>query len=324
MRHRFPIAARILLLLLVLGMAASSGPASAGRDAEEGGDVPGASDHPALGRVPGSVIVLYERRDYEVLRFPLANEGSRVTKVGEAAGEAWRFAYRLPASSGPAKAVAVYEKRLREMGFQLLYRCDRQGYGFYNYLRRETGEPKWGRALGDLYCRVMRGELEGRPTVVAVYGYGLGRREPREPYLRLYLVSKAPLDDRLEVVTAEKMAEEMGANGRVALYGILFDTDSARLEEESRETIAEIARFLEANPEVRVYVVGHTDNTGGYAYNVDLSERRAASVVRSLVEEHGIAKTRLQAVGVGPVAPVASNASEEGRARNRRVELVAR
>ena len=286
--------------------------------------MPGASDHPALGRIPGSVIALYEHRDFEVLRFPLANEGSRVTKVGEAAGEAWRFAYRLPAGSGPAKAVAVYEKRLREMGFQLLYRCDRQSYGFYNYLRRETGEPKWGRALGDVNCRVMRGELEGRPTVVALYGYGLGRREPREPYLRLYLVSKAPLDDRLEVVTAEKMAEEMETSGRVALYGILFDTDSARIKEESRETIAEIARFLEANPEVGVYVVGHTDNTGSYAYNLDLSKRRAAAVVRSLVEEHGIAKTRLQAVGVGPVAPVASNVSEEGRAKNRRVELVER
>ncbi len=270
------------------------------------------------------MIVLFERRDFDVVRFPLANERSRVTKLGEASGETWRIDYRLPPDSGPAKAVKVYRRRLEKMGFELLYRCDRQGYGFYRYLIGETGEPKSGRAVDEVHCRVMRGELEGRPTVVAVHGYGLGRREPREPHLRLNLVSEAALDETLEVVTAERMAEEMGVNGRVAPYGILFDHDSDRLKAESREAIAEIARFLEASPAVRVHVMGHTDNTGTYDYNLELSKRRAASVVRALVEDYGIAAERLKPVGVGPVAPVASNAGEEGRSKNRRAELVER
>ncbi len=310
-------------ILLAVLMAVLPATVQAGRK-PPAEDVPGAGDHPGLGRIPGSVILVYEHNDFDTLRFPLASKGSRITKVGEASGEAWRFDYRLPAGTGPAKATAVYESRLKKLGFELLYRCDRQRYGFYNYLRRETGDPKWGRALGDVYCRVMRGKLDGRPTVVAVYGYGLGLKEPREPHLRLYVVSRAPLDDTLEVVTAEKMAEEMDARGHVALHGILFDHDSDRLKEGSRRAIDEIARFLKAHPDVEVYVVGHTDNTGSYDYNLDLSKRRAASVVRALAQEHGIARRRLQAVGVGPVAPVASNASEEGRAKNRRVELVAR
>lgn len=318
--------ARPLVFVLLLAAALAVLPASVrgGAKPDAGEDVPGSGDHPALGRIPGSRIVVFERSDFDVLRFPLANEGRRITKVGEASGEAWRIDYRLPADSSAVKAVAVYERRLEGLGFTLLYRCDRQNYSFYRYLLRKTGEPAWGKNVSEVHCRVMRGELEGRPTVVAVYGYALGRREPRETHLRLNLVSKAALDETLEVVTAEKMAEEMGANGRVALYGILFDHDSDRLKAESRETIAEIARFLEASPDVRVYVVGHTDNTGAYEYNVKLSERRAAAVVRALVKDHGIAADRLKAVGVGPVAPVASNAEEEGRSKNRRVELVER
>ncbi len=85
----------------------------------------------------------------------------------------------------------------------------------------------------------------------------------------------------------------------------------------------EIAKYLKNNPGVRLYVVGHTDKTGSYDYNLDLSRRRAASVVKALVNRHGIAPARLKPVGVGPVASVASNSSEKGRAKNRRVELVA-
>ena len=107
-----------------------------------------------------------------------------------------------------------------------------------------------------------------------------------------------------------------------ALYGIRFHHDSAAIRSESAEAIAEIAKYLRAHPDVRLYVVGHTDGTGAYEYNLDLSRRRAQAVVRELTSRHGIAAGRLKPVGVGPGAPVAPNSTEEGRARNRRVELV--
>jgi OmpA-OmpF porin, OOP family len=73
---------------------------------------------------------------------------------------------------------------------------------------------------------------------------------------------------------------------------------------------------------VVVYAVGHTDNVGGHEYNMGVSQRRAEAVVKELTTKHGIPETRLRAVGTGPVAPLAPNETEEGRAKNRRVELV--
>ena len=83
-----------------------------------------------------------------------------------------------------------------------------------------------------------------------------------------------------------------------------------------------MGRLLEENPQLKVYVVGHTDNVGGVSYNMDLSQRRAEAVVSALTGRYGVDPGRLLSQGVGPFAPVASNRTEEGRAENRRVELV--
>ncbi len=288
------------------------------------GDPPGAGDHPALGRVPGSVIVSHEVRDYDVLRFPVAGKGYRIAKVGEAAGRAWRIVYRLPERVSPAAAQGIYRQKLRELGFRELYACRNQGVLWYDAMLRETGDARWTKALAPerVHCLVARGELEGRRAAVAVYSYMANYREGWRPTVRLYVVEAAPLDTRLEVVKAEEMAERISTRGRVALYGILFDHDSAAIKPESAEAIAEIAKYLRADPEVKLFVVGHTDGTGTYEYNLDLSQRRAQAVVRELVSRHGIAAGRLKPVGVGPVAPLAPNTTEEGRAKNRRVELV--
>ena len=106
------------------------------------------------------------------------------------------------------------------------------------------------------------------------------------------------------------------------LYNILFDFDKADIKPESRPQLDEIAKLLQASPTLRLHVVGHTDNQGQLAYNMDLSRRRAQAVVQALMQGNGIAAARLIGHGVGPIAPVAPNADEAGRARNRRTELV--
>lgn len=88
------------------------------------------------------------------------------------------------------------------------------------------------------------------------------------------------------------------------------------------QDIGEIAKLLAANPALKLYVVGHTDNQGGVEGNIKLSQDRAEAVLQSLVRDHGVAAGRLRAYGCGLFSPVASNDSEEGRAKNRRVELV--
>jgi outer membrane protein OmpA-like peptidoglycan-associated protein len=123
-------------------------------------------------------------------------------------------------------------------------------------------------------------------------------------------------------IDAKAMARDIGQTGRVAIYGILFDTGKSELKPESGPALAEIAKLLNETPALKVYVVGHTDMVADLATNVKLSQARAQSVVNALVGLHGIAAARLIAYGSGPYAPVASNRTEEGRAKNRRVELV--
>ena len=108
-------------------------------------------------------------------------------------------------------------------------------------------------------------------------------------------------------IDAKAMAHDIGETGRVAIYGILFDTGKSELKPESGPALIEIAKLLKGSPTLKVYVVGHTDMVADLATNLKLSQARAQSVVNALVSQHGIAGARLIAFGDGPYAPVASN-----------------
>jgi outer membrane protein OmpA-like peptidoglycan-associated protein len=138
----------------------------------------------------------------------------------------------------------------------------------------------------------------------------------------LYIATPKKKDNKMVVVKADKMKEKIEKEGKVALYGIYFDTDKTEVKPSSMPTIKQIAKLLKDNPKLKLLIVGHTDNEGTFIYNKKLSEGRAKSVVRLLVTKYGINADRLHPVGVSYAAPVASNATNEGRAKNRRVELV--
>ncbi|MBK8498684.1 MAG: OmpA family protein [Flavobacteriales bacterium] len=138
------------------------------------------------------------------------------------------------------------------------------------------------------------------------------------------IIEEVGIDTDKVKVDAEWMKQQIEAYGKVAINDILFDTDKATVQAASLPIIGEIARLLKLMPELKVFVVGHTDMTGTLEHNLDLSKRRAAEVMRLLVADHGVAAARLDAHGVGPLVPVATNKTEEGRQLNRRVELVAR
>ncbi len=127
-------------------------------------------------------------------------------------------------------------------------------------------------------------------------------------------VSQASTDD---------IASALDRDGRVVLRGVLFETDSARLSPTGAGTVARLAEVLQRNPAMQLAVVGYTDNTGDFRYNLDLSKRRAEAMTGSLIRDHGVAENRLAPLGAGPLNPVASNDTLEGRALNRRVEVVA-
>jgi OOP family OmpA-OmpF porin len=133
-------------------------------------------------------------------------------------------------------------------------------------------------------------------------------------------LEEKPMQQSVAFVKADEMASALGKDGHIALY-LNFDTDSDAIRADSKPVVEEIAKLLKADPQLKLKVEGHTDNSGEAAHNRELSRQRAESVVRA-VAGLGIDGKRLQASGVGADKPVADNASEEGRARNRRVELV--
>ena len=124
-------------------------------------------------------------------------------------------------------------------------------------------------------------------------------------------------------LTDEQVAEALANDGRVAMSGEFFETDSATLSESSADVLHKLAATMYQMADTRLAVVGHTDSTGPFEHNLELSEARAQAIVAALLKEpYYIAPTRLVAVGVGPISPVASNKSDEGRALNRRVTFV--
>jgi outer membrane protein OmpA-like peptidoglycan-associated protein len=167
---------------------------------------------------------------------------------------------------------------------------------------------------------------------------------PGNDYDSTFLISKNGTDTWIElnpigtmytllIVEVQKMQQDVVANadalksgladaGHVEVPGIFFDTAKSDIKPESQPAIQEVVKMLQASPAVKVWVVGHTDNVGTADANVALSNARAASVVKALAAG-GIDARRLTPHGDGPFAPVAANTTDEGRARNRRVELVA-
>lgn len=285
-------------------------------------DLPGSSDHPLLGRPEGAVIVGYDVKRFDVVKFPLSIKNSKVKEVKEAEGKVYRIYYKMPGDTSPVAILRTYEKHLQEKGLRTVFKCSPCGRFdaiLFSEIMDKAGETKWhSLSPKELSFILMEGNYGDKNLTVGIYTYSLYSLT----HTRVRVVEKQPLSLKLEVLKAEDIKAKIAEKGSVSIYGIYFDHDSYTIKPESEETFREIARFLKENPEVKLYVVGHTDNTGSYDYNLELSKKRAEAVVEKLVREYGISANRLRAVGVGPVSPVAPNATEEGRAKNRRVELV--
>lgn len=137
-----------------------------------------------------------------------------------------------------------------------------------------------------------------------------------------YQIHSIEVDVMKQEVSALDIKGTIASSGKVALYGILFDTGKSEIQASSEKAIGSVASYLKENPDVNVYIVGHTDNTGDYAMNLKLSKERGESVKNYLVIKYGISASRLSGDGAGPICPVTTNDTEEGRTINRRVEIV--
>ncbi len=157
---------------------------------------------------------------------------------------------------------------------------------------------------------------------VSVFAMNVPSFSPPLIDILVEVTEASPFAARTVAVTADVMANDIHTTGHVALYGLYFDFDKSELKPDSGTTLAEIVALLHADPGLRLLVVGHTDNQGGYDYNMTLSRKRAEAVVAALTRGNQIEAAKLRPAGDGMTAPVASNETEAGRALNRRVELV--
>lgn len=270
-------------VLFLLGLLCLAIPAAAKPDKS------GCKDHPLFPtRMPDYHIADCRTADYEMYEFFSAKD-PRHPHAEE--GKFTTITYRIDdgkTEQSPLAVVRNYENAIKQLGGTI-----------------ENSDPK----------RRVNGKVvvDGREVwVEAERGNGT---------IWLRFVEKAAMQQHI-VADAASFGNDLKSTGHAAVYGILFDTGKADIKPESAQAIGEVARLLKADAGLKVYVVGHTDGVGGVDANLKLSQARAEAVVQALVREHGVAAARLLAHGSGPFAPVASNDTEDGRARNRRVELV--
>ncbi len=286
-------------------------------------DVGGSADHPLLPRYQGSEIVLHEVEQFTDHQLRISPDR---TASMELEGKVTRITYRAPQERSVLEVMRNYEAALEAAGFSLLFSCARgQACGDIP-ATIETGPRQlaiWGGDDNMRYMAARRQSPDGDvyASVYSTRNHSGGPSAGRS-MVQLDIVEVKPMESRMAVVDARAMGNDLAAEGRVAIYGILFDFDRDTPRPESEPQLREIAALMTADPGLRVLIVGHTDARGAMDYNRDLSGRRARGVAAALSARFGIDAARLTPVGVGMAAPVASNRTEEGRALNRRVELV--
>jgi len=249
-------------------------------------DAKGCSDPSFLSRFPGSFITDCTTFDDNAYKF---NMGSgKPTKTVE--GKFQQIHYQYPATASKAQVVRNVKTALQTAGY--IFDYDSGDYGAFTV------------HLGQTWIYVTVGGC-----------CAMGVVSVTETTLTQDMVASV-------VVNAAALGSGLNGTGHVVVAGILFDTAKADVKPESDAALTEVSKMLKASPNLKVYVVGHTDNVGPLAGNMDLSNRRAAAVTQLLSTKYGVSSAQLSPYGDGPYAPFASNDTEDGRTQNRRVELV--
>ncbi len=253
-------------------------------------DVRGCKDHPMFTRMENFYIEGCKEEKFNTVDF--RDEKGKRIKVE---GKVYKIDYAIKEGFTPPSALQVirnYENAIKKIGgskvyeeeYEIWLKLDKAGKTFWVYV------DSW-------------------------HGGGAG-----ETY-GITIVEKESMVQEV-VANAKSLARDISSTGHASVYGIHFDFNKTTVKPESEPTLKEIAKLLKQNPKLNLYVVGHTDSVGKIDYNMQLSNARAKAIVKALITKYGVSQNRLSSYGVGPLAPVASNETEEGRALNRRVELV--
>jgi outer membrane protein OmpA-like peptidoglycan-associated protein len=249
-------------------------------------DVAGCADHPLFTRMQNMRLVWCKTTPFDQFKFKTGKDTDATVE-----GKRFEIKYQIKTGNeypGPLAIIRNHQQAITRIGGSVLYENQR-----YTWLKIEKdGTEIWAQ-------------------VDTAWNKG---------YM-LTIIEKQAMTQEV-LASAELFKTGLTSIGHVEVPGIYFDSGKSELKPESDAAVTEIAKLLQSDLHLKVYVVGHTDNVASLSLNLKLSQARAEAVVQSLVSKHGIAANRLIGQGVGPLAPKASNSSEDGRAKNRRVELV--
>ena len=304
-----------------------------------------AQDHPLIGHLEGSTPMGYAETEFDETNIIVGPMDPRTANTQR--GEGWKTVegkifhiyHRLPDGLSSLAGLRNYEKHLKEKGFDIAFTCNTEAGTCFT---DASSVP--GLALGmALDGTIDMPRLEAPDLIRNLFYTGTGRyllatmsRPEGTVYVGAafsegtddarFVISKIVETGEIEysafaVTKASDLQDKLDADGKVDIYGIQFGFDKADIKPESKPQLEAIAELLKGNPDLRLNVVGHTDNQGTQAYNADLSDRRARAVVAALGTEFGIDQSRLTPIGRGFAEPLTGNDTEEGRAQNRRVEL---
>lgn len=255
-------------------------------------------------------------------------------------GQRTRYLYAAPAGRSSVEVMRAYAKAMAAAGYEFLFECAGflacgQGvdavYSDEVYGKRLPG-PAAGAFAEDSVGepRVLVGKAPGEAGTTYAMIFTARQNNPTAPQagngvaVFVETILSQGGAEHLILLKADELAHGIDLDGHIPVYGVYFDPGQAEIKPESADQLGEIARLLRTRPTLALHVVGHTDNQGDQAQNLDLSRRRAEALVAALTRDFAIDPERLTAHGLAGLAPVAANASEEGRAMNRRIELVAR
>lgn len=285
-------------------------------------DIAGSADHPLVGRFEGAQIVAYDYRAFDEFAFANAPAKTRDPDNAEQVeGAVTRIAYTLKGDQSLAEVARNFEIGLTQKGFDIVFECKTKECGGGNFAYALDTFPLPKMVVDPFNFRYLGARRGGENSEIYA-SVVISADTNKNIRTQVTVVERDSLAFRM--VDAAAMQEAFAEKGSIALYGIYFDTDKADIKPESAPTLEEMAKFLNASPSLSVVIVGHTDNQGAMDYNLTLSHRRAEAVVDALSTTYGVGRDRMVAAGAGFLAPVAPNDSEDGRAKNRRVEMIPR
>lgn len=293
-------------------------------------DIEGGKDHPLISRFEGSVIEFYDHKNYDeyTLVLGFTEEEGQVEEVLIIEGEVTRIQYSTKGDHSVFEIYKNYELALESANFTTLFTWSDKlakqpgwEFWFYNYFGEinkmvSPYDHPDGR-MGFRY-HVASGLNEGRNVYIVLY---VSSDDDTDWILTTVdVIEEKPMETGL--VTAVTIDKGLKMTGHAVLEGLFFDTGKSTLQIESDAALKNIAEYVNSNQDKKFFIVGHTDNTGDFTSNMTLSEERAKAVMNELINKYGVNTDQLEAYGVSYLSPVSSNSSDEGKARNRRVEIV--